>query len=108
MRAMSRPSPRRKRKTEAGLDSSAAPGAGMRLSELIERYLAASGGYGKPAALSALGLTRAETESAFSQFDEDYMISRFFHFSKQSGEAFRINGFPQTHIEIDAEIQAIL
>jgi hypothetical protein len=83
-------------------------GLGVRLIDLIERYLAASGGYGKAAALSAFGLSRAETESAFSQFDEDYMISRFFHFSRQSGEAFRINGFPQTHVAIDATIQAIL
>jgi len=81
---------------------------GVPLSRLIELYLAASGGYEKAVALSALGLSRPETESAFSQFDEDYMISRFFHFSKQSGESYRINGFPQTHVAIDAAIQAIL
>ncbi len=82
--------------------------AGVPLGALIERYLAASGGYGKAAALAAFGLSRAETESAFSQFDEDYMISRFLHFSKNSGEAYRINGFPQTHVSIDAAIQSIL
>ncbi|MDE3108553.1 MAG: hypothetical protein KGL02_01315 [Acidobacteriota bacterium] len=75
---------------------------------LIERYLAASGGYGKSAALSALGLTRADTESAFSQFDEDYLISRFLHFANVSGEEYRVNGFVQTHVTIDAAIQSML
>ncbi len=81
---------------------------GVKLSELIERYLSASGGYGQPAALSALGLSRAEAESALSQFDEDYMISRYFHFQNRSGESYQINGFPQTHLTIDAEIQSNL
>ncbi len=84
------------------------PGAGLRLRELVERYLAASGGYGQPAALSALGLSRAEAESAFSAFDEDYLISRYLHFRNDSGETFLINGFPQTHVAIDAAIQSIL
>jgi len=80
----------------------------LRLNELIERYLAASGGYGKPAALVALGLSRAETENTLSKFDEDYNISRFFHFQNQAGEEFQINGFPQTHVTIDTSIQSIL
>jgi hypothetical protein len=92
-------------------------GTGLELRELVERYLAASGGYGKPAALSAFGLSRAETESAFSAFDEDYLISRYLHFRNdslpssapgESGETFQVNGFPQTHVTIDAEIQSIL
>jgi hypothetical protein len=104
MRGMSSSSPRPK--GLSGMPGTSAEGVPLRA--LIERYLAASGGYGKAAALLALGLSRAETESAFSQFDEDYMISRFFHFSNRSGEAYRINGFPQTHVSIDAAIQAIL
>jgi hypothetical protein len=74
----------------------------------MERYLAASGGYGKPAALSAFGLSRAEAESAFSALDEDYLISRYLQFRNDSGETFQVNGFPQTHVTIDAEIQSIL
>lgn len=101
-------SPRRKSETETASGGAGASGANLRLSDLVERYLAASGGYGQAAALSALGLPHAETETAFSRFDEDYMISRFFHFSRQSGESFRINGFPQTHVAIDAAIEAIL
>jgi hypothetical protein len=40
--------------------------------------------------------------------DEDFHISRYFHFSQISGPAYTINGFEQTHISIDEEIQSIL
>ncbi|MGH9716988.1 MAG: hypothetical protein ACRD4R_09720 [Candidatus Acidiferrales bacterium] len=88
--------------------SSSARGPSIKLSELIERYLAVSGGYGKPAALGALGLLHADAESAFSLFDEDYLISRYLHFQNDAGEQFHINGFPQTHVSIDTAIQSIL
>lgn len=80
----------------------------MQLREIVEKYLAAAGGYGKSVALSSLGLSRAEIEQVFSVYDEDYHISRFFHLRKESGESYMINGFPQTHVTIDAEIQDIL
>ena len=80
----------------------------MRFREMIEKYLQLGGGYGRPVALAAFGLTRAELEKVFDILDEDYHISRFFHFSNQAGESFNINGFPQTHITIDAEIQETL
>jgi hypothetical protein len=78
------------------------------LREAIDRYLAAAGGYGRPVALAALGQSHEETERSFSLFDEDYHISRFIHMRNDSGESFQINGFPQTHVSIDAEIQSIL
>jgi len=80
----------------------------MPLREVIEKYLTLAGGYGKPAPLAGFGLGKKETERLFSIFDEDYHISRFFHFSNAAGEAFEINGFPHTHVSIDAEIQTIL
>ncbi|MGC2421073.1 MAG: hypothetical protein WA405_05425 [Candidatus Acidiferrales bacterium] len=80
----------------------------MNLREVVEKYLAAAGGYGNPAALASLELPRQEVERMFSVFDEDYHISRFFHFRNESGVSFEINGFPQTHVSIDAEIQTIL
>ena len=80
----------------------------MQLREVVEKYLAAAGGYGKSVALSGLGFSRAEVEQVFSVYDEDYHISRFFHFRKESGESYSINGFHQTHVTIDAEIQSIL
>ncbi len=80
----------------------------MHLREVVEKYLTLAGGYGKPAPLDGFGLEKKETERLFSIFDEDYHISRFFHFSKAGGEAFEINGFPHTHVSIDAEIQTIL
>jgi hypothetical protein len=80
----------------------------MSLRELVEKYLAAAGGYGKSVSIAALGLTREETEQVFDILDEDYHISRFFHFSNAVGASYQINGFPQTHISIDTDIQAIL
>jgi hypothetical protein len=80
----------------------------LSLRELVEKYLAAAGGYGKSVPIAALGLSREETEKVFDILDEDYHISRFFHFSNAIGASYQINGFPQTHIAIDAEIQAIL
>jgi hypothetical protein len=80
----------------------------MLLREVVEKYLALAGGYGKAAPLSGFGLGREETERIFSVFDEDYHISRFFHFSNQSGEAFQINGFAHTHVSLDPEIRSIL
>jgi hypothetical protein len=80
----------------------------MSLRELVEKYLAAAGGYGKSVCIAALGLSREQTEQVFDILDEDYHISRFFHFSNAVGASYQINGFPQTHISIDADIQAIL
>ncbi|MFZ0413077.1 MAG: hypothetical protein WBS18_03105 [Candidatus Acidiferrales bacterium] len=86
----------------------------MELRETVNKYLALSGGYGKSVALSAFGLSREETERVFGQLDEDYHISRFFHFHTAAGApggavaSYFINGFPQTHVSIDAEVQEIL
>lgn len=80
----------------------------MELETIIGKYLAAAGDYGRPAAISAFGLGHADAERLFRSFDEDYHISRFFHFSNSSGETFDINGFPQTHVSIDAAIKEIL
>ena len=80
----------------------------LSLRELVDRYRALAVGFGKPVPLSAFNLTPAETERVFSAFDEDYHISRFFHFSDSEGARFSINGFPSTHVSLDAEIQSIL
>ena len=80
----------------------------MPLRELVDRYLSLAVSFGVPVALSGFALTHAETERLFSSYDEDYHISRFFHFSQDAGAPFSINGFPATHVVIDAEIQSIL
>ena len=56
---------------------------------------------------SEFGLDHKETERLFGSLDEDYLISRFLHFSQVSGPAYSINGFDQTHISIDQEIQSV-
>jgi hypothetical protein len=80
----------------------------MSLRDLVRSYLAQAGKFGLPVELSSFGLAKAETESLFSGYDEDYHISRFFQFSESAGEKFSINGIPATHVSLDAEIQSIL
>jgi hypothetical protein len=80
----------------------------MTLRELVDRYRALAGDFAKPVALSRFGFSPAETESLFSGYDEDYHISRFFHFSDADGEKFSIDGIPATHVSIDPEITSIL
>ncbi len=79
--------------------------------ELVNRYLALAGDFGRPAALADFGFSRAETEKLFSALDEDYHISRFlkftFHPAAPAG-SFSINSFPQSHLIIDAGIETIL
>jgi len=82
------------------------------LKEIVENYLANAGGYGVSVPLSALGLSKEEIEDVFSTLDEDYHISRFFHFACAAGANYQINyqisGFPQTHVSIDADVKSIL
>jgi len=81
----------------------------LTLSELVERYRDLAGGFGQPAPLRAFGWDRETTERLFSAFDEDYHISRFFHFTLEpEGESYSINSFPQSHVSLDAEIESIL
>ncbi len=86
----------------------------MDLKELVVMYRQVAGGFGAAAPLAAFGLGAKVTERLFSALDEDYHISRYFHFSdlREAGgdpaSAFSINGFEQTHVAIDAEIQEIL
>lgn len=80
----------------------------MSLRELVDRYRALAGEFAKPVALSAFELTPAEIERVFSGYDEDYHISRFFHFSDGDGEQFSVNGVAVTHVSLDSEIQSIL
>jgi hypothetical protein len=71
-------------------------------------YLTVAGAYGKTVPLASLGLSPKDVENVFGSFDEDYHISRYFHFQCAAGANYQINGFPQTHVSIDAEIRSIL
>ena len=80
----------------------------MTLREIVEKYLAIAGGFTFLAPLTDFGMERSEAERIFGALDDDYHISRYFHFSQVSGPAYRINGFEQTHLSIDGEIQSVL
>jgi hypothetical protein len=92
----------------------AAPRPSPSLRDVVEKYRQLAGAFGRPLALAAFGFTPEETERVFGIFDEDYHISRFFRFSLQpadaepAGQNYRINGFPQSHVALDAEIESIL
>jgi hypothetical protein len=79
----------------------------MPLRELVDHYLALAGAFGVPVALVSFGLSAPELENLFSSYNEDYHISRFFHFSHSSGQSFSIDNEPVTHIAIDSEINSI-
>ncbi len=98
----------------------------MQLRDIVDKYQSLAGDFGNAVELSRFGLSREETERAFSVFDEDYHISRFFHFTNAANAAgagaggvsssnraaaagsYSINGFPYTHVAIDASISEIL
>ena len=97
----------------------------MQLRDIVEKYQSLAGDFGEPVELSRFGLTREEIERVFSVFDEDYHISRFFHFTNAANAAgagagaissshrtaaafYSINAFPYTHVSIDAAIGKIL
>ena len=81
----------------------------MDLRVIIDRYLELAGDFGRAVALERFATSREEAECSFAILDEDYHISRFFHFtSEPSAAAFRINGFDHSHVSIDAEIQTVL
>jgi hypothetical protein len=88
-----------------------APGRRLTLRDLVQKYRELAGGFGHPLGLSEFGLSQQETERVFGSFDEDYHISRFIHFSLRTGNdvrTYQINGFPQSHISLDPEIETIL
>ena len=91
-----------------------APRSSPSLRDVVAKYRQLAGGFGRPLALAAFGFSPEETERVFGIFDEDYHISRFFQFSLQSAAedrsslTYRINGFPQSHVALDAEIESIL
>ena len=81
----------------------------MPLKELTDLYGKLVHAFGDPIPISKLGFSVEEAERLFSGFDEDYHISRFFHFTEQAAaQRHSINGFPATHVSIDPEIESIL
>jgi hypothetical protein len=78
------------------------------LRQIVDRYLALAGHFGRAVPLDSFGLGEQETARLFSALDEDYQISRYLKFSRQSGAEFSINGFPQTHVALEEAIRTLL
>jgi hypothetical protein len=80
----------------------------MSLQELYRVYTTIAAKPGEPVPLAAFKLSKEETERLFSVFDEDYHISRFFHFSEAGDEKYFVDGESVTHVAIDPEVSSIL
>ena len=81
----------------------------MSLKELTDLYRKLVHAFGDPIPISKFGFSVEEAERLFSGLDEDYHISRYFHFTEESeGQRHSIDGFPATHVAIDPEIESIL
>lgn len=78
------------------------------LRQLVERYLLLAGQFGRAVSLDSFALGAEETARVFSALDEDYQISRYLKFSRQSGAEFSVNGFPQTHVAFEEAILDLL
>lgn len=79
----------------------------LSLQEVVDHYLRQGGGFGTSVELKSLACSNVDVSQLFSAFDEDYHISRFLHFTNAGGEEFTINGFPATHVSIDAQIRSL-
>jgi hypothetical protein len=85
--------------------------AGARVNELrqiVERYLLLAGQFGRAVSLDSFAMGAEETARMFSALDEDYQISRYLKFTRQSGTEYTINGFPQTHVAFEEAILDLL
>ena len=90
----------------------------MDLRTLIKRYLELAGGFNRQLHLSRFGLSKQEVEKSFSEWDQDYQISRYMMLSRETGEALKtipdsdriyiINGFECSHVSFNQDIQSLL
>jgi hypothetical protein len=78
------------------------------LCQIVDRYLALAAGFGAPVPLASFGFGAEETARLFSAFDEDYQVSRYMKFSRETGAEYSINGFAQTHVALNEGIRALL
>ena len=90
----------------------------MDLAAAVRKYLEVTGGFDRAMHLSEFGLSKAETEEAFSAWDEDYQISRYMLLSRErdkdltafppDARVFLINGFECTHLSFHASSETLL
>jgi len=80
----------------------------LTLRELVDRYDHLAHQSGEPVPLSAFALNDDATQNLFTAFDDDYHISRFFHFSNVAGKSYLIRGEAATHLFMDPAIRALL
>ena len=84
----------------------------MDLAAVVKRYRELVGGFDRPLHLAQFGLPKAEVERLFSAWDEDYQISRFMLFSRQSDagelQVFTLHDEEVTHVTFRQRIEQIV
>jgi hypothetical protein len=90
----------------------------MDLATAVKKYLELAGGFDRPVHLSRFTLPKNEIEKMFSEWDEDYQISRFMMLSREGDETlasfpenervYLINGFECSHVTFHQDIQKLM
>ena len=57
----------------------------MNLKSAVEKYLEATGEFGRPMPLAQFGLSREETEAMLAAWEEDYHLHRHFELQPPAG-----------------------
>jgi len=90
----------------------------MDLATAVKKYLELAGGFARSLHLSRFALPKNEIEKTFSEWDEDYQISRYMMLSRERDEAltsfpdnervYLINGFECSHVTFHQDIQKLM
>jgi len=90
----------------------------MDLATAVKKYLELAGEFGRSLHLSRFALPKNEIEKMFSEWDEDYQISRYMILSREKDEAlisfpdneriYFINGFECSHVTFHQDIQKLM
>ena len=90
----------------------------MDLATAVKKYLELAGEFGRSLHLSRFALPKNEIEKMFSEWDEDYQISRYMMLSRESDEAlasfppdervYLVSGFECSHVTFAEDIQKLL
>ncbi len=90
----------------------------MDLPTLVRKYFELAGSFDQPLHLSRFGISKPEIEKIFSEWDEDYQISRYMMLSRERDEAlmsfpvnervYLISGFECSHVTFHQDIQKLM
>ena len=89
----------------------------MNLKAVVEKYLAVTGGFGRPMPLAAFGLDRNQTEAMMAAWEEDYQLHRHLELvpadtagdeSPEKDARYVAGGIAYTHVVMRAAILTVI